>query len=91
MLDGVDARVNGADDVPTVGGHRHAQPMSFVDGDFHQVQRKKLIDLEDLAAEFFFSLNRFAHFFRRCDDDVVAGGSRAECIVPGADAADRPA
>src|SRR4029450_1312228 len=35
--------------------------------------------------------HRFAHLFCRSDDDVVAGGSRAECIVPGADAANRPA
>ena len=78
MLDGVDARLDRADNVPTMGGHRHAQAMGFVDGDFHQVQRKKFIDLEDIAAEFLFSLHRFAHLFRRRDDDVVAGGSRAE-------------
>src|SRR5262245_10178319 len=65
--------------------------MRFVDGHFQQVQRKELIDLEDLATEFLFALHRFAHLFRRSDDDVVAGGSRAERIVPGADAANRPA
>src|SRR4029077_9053589 len=38
-----------------------------------------------------FSLHRFAYFFRRRYDDVVAGGSRAKRIMSGADAADRPA
>ena len=91
VLDGVNARVDGADDVPTVGGDRHVQPMGFVDGDFHEIHGKKLIDLEDVAAEFLFPPHRSAHFFGRCDDDVVAGCARAEGIVPGADAADRPA
>ena len=90
MLDGIDARVRMADDIPTVGGHRHAEPVRFVDCDLRQVQRKKLIDLENVAAELLLALHRSAHFFRRGDDDVVAGGSRAKGIVPGADAADRP-
>ena len=88
MLDGVDAGVGGADDVPTVRGDRHAQPMGFVDGDFNQVEGKKLIDLEDVAPEILFPLHRSAHFIRRRDDDVVARGARAEGVVPGADAAD---
>ena len=91
VLDGVNARLDRADDVPTMGGNRHVQPMSFVDGDFQQVQRKKLIDFEDVASEFLFPLHCFTHFFRRCDDDVVAGCSRTKCIVPSAYAADRPA
>ncbi len=65
MLDGIDTGVGRADDIPTMGGHRHAQPMGFVDGDFQQVQRKKLVDLEDVAAEFLFPPHRVAHFFRR--------------------------
>ena len=91
MLDGVDAGLGGADDVPAVGGDRHAEPVRFVDGDLHQVEGKKLVDLEDVAAELLLALHRSARFLRRCDDDVAAGGSRAEGIVPGADAADRPA
>src|ERR687891_466909 len=57
----------------------------------HQIHGKKLIDLEDVAAEVLFPPHRSAHFFGGCDDDVVAGCARAEGIVPGADAADRPA
>ena len=91
MLDGVNAGVCGADHVPTVSGYRHVQPMRFGDGDFHQFHRKKLVDFEDVATELLFSLHRLTHFFRRCHDDVVARGPRAKCIVPRADAADRPA
>src|SRR5262245_32359992 len=65
--------------------------MGFVDGYLQQVQRKELVDLEDLTTEFLFALNLLAHLFRRCDDDVVAGGPRTKCIVPGADAANRSA
>src|SRR5262244_734098 len=65
--------------------------MGFVDGYLQQLQRKELVDLEDLATEFLFASNRLAHLFRRCDDDVVTGGSRTKCIVPRANAADRPA
>jgi hypothetical protein len=91
VLDGVNACVGGANDIPTVGGYRHAQPMGLIDGDFEQVQGKKLIDLENLTAEFLFASHRFAHFIWRRDDDVITDGSRAEGIVAGADAADRPA
>ena len=64
--------------------------MGFVDGDFDQIHGKKLIDFEDVAAQFLFSLHRPAHFIRRGDDDVVTRGARAESVVPRADAADRP-
>ena len=36
-VDGIDAGAGGADDIPTVRGHRHAQQVRFVDSDFHQI------------------------------------------------------
>ena len=64
---------------------------AFVASDLHQIHRKKLVDLKNVAAEFFFALDGVADFVGCCDQDVATGCSRTECIVLSADAADCPA
>src|ERR1041385_6847969 len=91
MLDGIDTGTGRPDRVPAVGGDRHAEPVRLVAGKLQEVHREELVDLQNLAAEIFFALDRAPHLVRVGDDDVVARRARAEGVVPRADAADRAA
>jgi hypothetical protein len=64
--------------------------MRFIDEDFHQIHREKLVDLDEIVAQLLFSLHRPARFLGCRNDDIAANTSGARIIgfrAPAADSA----
>ena len=88
VLDGVDAGLGRADGIHAVCGDRHAEPVRLLDDDGDEVERKELVELDDVAADLVLAPHGLARFLGGGDDDVAARGPAVGRVGRHARAAD---